>query len=175
EQAAALTRYLSNTDTVLHYYISEVLRLYPATFSLPYSVAAQEGIDVAFGYPYGSEVSGHLPGGLGISVVLPAMHRDPNFWNSPNEFNINRWNEEDPMYFRDEERHVDQRDAYFPFNNGSPRDCIGRALAMMEIKLFLINWISNFETTRFAGGVSTQTGTLTPEHKSTASFRKRAA
>jgi len=67
----------------------------------------------------------------GTTVNFPhyLVHRDPDYWEKPTEFIPERkWNHE----------------AFLPFTR-APRDCLGRNLAMLEIRSFIIGIIRNFE------------------------------
>lgn len=56
------------------------------------------------------------------------MHRHPDFWENPNEF--------DPDRFLPERSKNRPRFAYNPFGGG-PRQCIGNDLALMETQIVL--------------------------------------
>jgi len=95
--------------------IQESMRLYPPV----YVIFRQPTRDVELG---GYRVP------KGASVMLPqwAVHRSPDFWDEPDQFDPDRW--------------LDQSDrprfAYFPFGGG-PRHCIGKHLAMLEAQVIL--------------------------------------
>jgi cytochrome P450 len=63
-------------------------------------------------------------------------HRLPEFWPDPERFN--------PARFLPEQVKERPRHAYLPFGFG-PRQCIGRDLAMMIIRLVLAMIIQNYE------------------------------
>jgi cytochrome P450 len=64
----------------------------------------------------------------GASVMLPqwAVHRSPDWWDDPEQFDPDRWLDGDDR----------PRFAYFPFGGG-PRHCIGKHLAMLEAQVIL--------------------------------------
>jgi len=95
----------------------EALRLYPPA----YGVGRQpvQACDIG-GYK--------IPAGSQVFMFQWATHRDPRFFEEPDEFVPERWTDDFvnrlPKY------------AYFPFGGG-PRICIGNYFAMMEIVLLL--------------------------------------
>jgi cytochrome P450 len=95
----------------------ESMRLYPPGYGV-----GREAIEAC-------EIGGYqVPAKTQIFMFQWATQRDPRFFESPDEFNPDRWTEELasslPKY------------AYFPFGGG-PRICIGNTFAMMEIILVL--------------------------------------
>ncbi|MUV91065.1 cytochrome P450 [Halapricum sp. CBA1109] len=95
--------------------IKESNRLYPPV----YVIFRQPTTDVELG---GYRVP------EGSSVMLPqwAVHRSPDYWESPEQFDPGRWTGEDDR----------PRFAYFPFGGG-PRHCIGKHLALLEAKVIM--------------------------------------
>ncbi|HEX4541588.1 MAG TPA: cytochrome P450 [Candidatus Acidoferrum sp.] len=97
--------------------ITESLRLYPAAWGL--ARVAIEDHELA-GYP--------VKKGMGIAMAQWVVHRDPRWYDAPEEFRPERW--EGDLLKRL------PRFAYFPFGGG-PRQCIGNAFAVMEATLLL--------------------------------------
>ena len=97
--------------------ITESLRLYPAAWGM--ARLAVEDHEIA-GYP--------VRKGMGVAMAQWVVHRDPRWYDAPEEFRPERW-EGDLM-----KRLL--RFAYFPFGGG-PRQCIGNAFALMEATLIL--------------------------------------
>ena len=62
------------------------------------------------------------------------MHRNPTYWNNPEEFNPERWNE------------AHHEDAFIPFAKG-PRMCLGMSLSQFEIALYLYHFFNTFSLT----------------------------
>jgi cytochrome P450/NADPH-cytochrome P450 reductase len=70
-----------------------------------------------------------------VNVFSPGLHRDPNVWAHPDEFDIDRWRPE-----AERNRHPH---AYKPFGNGA-RACIGRQFALVEAKLAIAMILQRF-------------------------------
>ncbi len=133
---------LPYTDKV----VKESMRLYPPAWSLARTTAKE------------IEVGGYrLP--LGANVVMSPwiMHRDPRFFDRPEQFDPDRWTAEATQKL--------PRFAYFPFGGG-PRLCIGASFAMMEATLLLATIAQRFQLNLVPGHpVTAQPGiTLRPRH-----------
>ena len=63
-----------------------------------------------------------------------ALHRHPEYWPRPREFEPSRWAVEDPRR---------QQGAYLPFSMGQ-RKCIGDTFAMVEAQLILVTVLRRF-------------------------------
>jgi cytochrome P450 len=97
--------------------ITESLRLYPAAWGLA-RIAIED-----------HELGGYrVRKGMGVAMAQWVVHRDPRWYEAPEEFRPERW-ENDLMKKL-------PRFAYFPFGGG-PRQCIGNAFAVMEATLIL--------------------------------------
>ena len=66
------------------------------------------------------------------------MHRDPRFFERPEQFNPERWDDGFEQRL--------PRGVYFPFGDG-PRSCIGKGFAMMEAVLILVAIAQEFRLT----------------------------
>jgi cytochrome P450 len=104
--------------------VKESMRLYP-----PAWVLGREAIR-------GFEMDGYsIPSGAQLMISLWLMHRDPRYFDQPEEFRPERWASEQikqlPKY------------AYFPFGGG-PRLCIGNSFAMMEATMILATIAQRF-------------------------------
>jgi len=97
--------------------IKESLRLYPPAWA--FGRQAIQDCEVA-GYS--------VPKGRQVFFFPWIVHRDPRFFDDPEEFRPERW--------ADEKMKQLPRYAYFPFSGG-PRVCIGNSFAMMEAVLVL--------------------------------------
>ena len=110
--------------------LNESLRMYP-----PVPVVA--GRIVPSG---GDTIDGHyLPGGTVIQASqYAACNVDYNF-AKPHEFHPERWLEDRPEEFKN-----DNHTTYQPFTFG-PRNCIGQNLAYAEMRLILAKTLYNFD------------------------------
>ena len=97
--------------------ITESMRLYPPAWGLARVVVEDHELG---GYP--------IRKGMGVAMAPWVVHRDPRWYDTPEEFRPERWE-------GDFAKRI-PRFAYFPFGGG-PRQCIGNAFAMMEATLIL--------------------------------------
>ena len=97
--------------------VTESMRLYPPAWGMA-RMALED-----------TEVGGYrLRKGSGVTVAQWVVHRDPRWYDSPDEFRPERWEGDLAKRL--------PRFAYFPFGGG-PRQCIGNSFAMMETILVL--------------------------------------
>ncbi len=97
--------------------VDEAMRLYPPVWITNRQAL---GEDELCGY--------HVPPGQIVMVCPYVLHRHPDYWERPEEF--------DPERFAPGRSEVRPRFAYFPFGGG-PRQCIGRDMALVEAQLIL--------------------------------------
>jgi cytochrome P450 len=97
--------------------VDETLRLYPPAWITNRQAIAEDEI---LGY--------HIPAGAFVTLSPYVLHRHPNYWERPQEF--------DPDRFTPERSTGRPRFAYFPFGGG-PRQCIGQSMALVEAQLVL--------------------------------------
>jgi cytochrome P450 len=126
--------------------ITESLRLYPAAWGL--ARLAVKDHEIA-GYP--------VTKGMGVAMAQWVVHRDPRWYNAPEEFRPERW--EDDLMKRL------PRFAYFPFGGG-PRQCIGNTFALMEATLILATIARKFRLRLVANHSVTPLASITlrPRH-----------
>jgi cytochrome P450 len=105
--------------------VQESLRLFPPTWSLLRDV--QEADEIG-GYD--------IPEDSMVLLNIYQAHRLPQFWPEPERFNPDR--------FLPEASQEWPRHAYLPFGFG-PRQCIGRDLAMLVIRLVLAMIVQHYE------------------------------
>src|SRR5271169_2393644 len=104
--------------------ITESLRLYPPAWG-----TARTAIE-------DHEIAGYaVPKGSGVSFAQWTVHRDPRWFDAPEEFRPERWD-------GDLLKRI-PRFAYFPFGGG-PRQCIGSNFALMEAALILATIAQKF-------------------------------
>jgi cytochrome P450 len=126
--------------------ITESLRLYPAAWGIARLVV--EDHEIA-GYP--------VTKGMGVAMAQWVVHRDPRWYEAPEEFRPDRW--------RDDRMKRLPRFAYFPFGGG-PRQCIGNTFALMEATLILATIARKFRLRLVANHavVPLASITLRPRH-----------
>jgi cytochrome P450 len=97
--------------------LREAMRLYPPAYAVPRDAAAEV------------EIGGYRIPRRSI-VIMPqwVVHRDPRFWDRPEEFDPARWTPELEATL--------PRYAYFPFGGG-PHLCIGAQFATAEATIVL--------------------------------------
>ena len=83
------------------------------------------------------EADGHLlPAGTNVDISIWWLHRDPEYWNNAEEF--------DPERFSEENSRGRNPYAYVPFSAG-PRNCLGQRFANVEARLFMAALVYNFK------------------------------
>jgi cytochrome P450 len=97
--------------------IQEALRLYP-----PVYVTVRENLEADTWQGY------HLPPHSSILVNIYGLHRSPDQWAFPNEFN--------PENFSPQHSQQRHKYAFIPFILG-PRKCMGDSFALMEMQLLI--------------------------------------
>lgn len=109
----------------------ESLRLYPPA----YGVVREALNDCEIGgYP--------IPKGATLAMFQWSVHRDPRFFDRPEEFFPERWENDYAKSL--------PRCAYFPFGAG-PRLCIGNTFAQAEVPLLLAAIVQKFQLKLVAG------------------------
>ncbi|KAI9373001.1 putative sterigmatocystin biosynthesis P450 monooxygenase stcF [Aspergillus egyptiacus] len=108
--------------------LDESLRLYPAVPMQSNRVVPPPGMHLAGRW---------VPGGTSVAVQQVAACRSPANFHRPDEFIPERWK-------RAGEFAGDRRDASQPFSIG-PRNCIGRQLALAEMRLILVHLLWHFD------------------------------
>ncbi len=107
--------------------VMESLRLYPPAYLI-----GREAMEAC-------EIGGYaVPAGTTVFMSPWALHRDPRYFEAPEEFRPQRW--------LDGLARRLPRCAYLPFGGG-PRLCIGQSFAMMEATLILAAVAQRFRLT----------------------------
>ncbi|KAF7333636.1 hypothetical protein MSAN_02406600 [Mycena sanguinolenta] len=124
--------------------IKESLRLLP-----PVATSLQRAPTVGTGSKVLSE-SFVIPEGTSVIVPPYTIHRDPrNFSPSPDKYIPDRWLAKD-----NDSEFVTNDDAFIPFSTG-PANCVGKNLAMLEIRMVVAHIMRAFEL-QFSDGYDTQ-------------------
>ena len=99
--------------------VRETLRLYPSAYWL--SREAKQPVELA-----------NIKFKRGTSFLMSAwhMHRDPRYWDRPDEFDISRAHMKNP--------------AYIPFGAG-PRACVGMGVGLLELQLLALEMAASLE------------------------------
>ncbi|MBU44007.1 MAG: cytochrome P450 [Spirochaetaceae bacterium] len=108
----------------LNQVIEESMRLYPPAWIVSRRTVKEDEI---LGY--------RVPAGRPVFACQYVTHRHPDYWQSPEAF--------DPERFSSENRKRIHKFAYFPFGGG-PRLCIGSGFAMLESRIILAELVRNF-------------------------------
>ncbi|XP_068757724.1 thromboxane-A synthase-like [Montipora capricornis] len=85
-----------------------------------------------------------IPKGCGINIPVYVLHRDPDLWDNPLDFN--------PENFSSEAKEKRDPFAFLPFGAG-PRQCIGMRLVLLEIKIAIMKIMQRFKFERAPGTV----------------------
>lgn len=136
--------------------VKEILRLYPASPTLP-----PRGVDRPF------KMAGLSLGKGDLILVSPYLtHRISSIWKNPEQF--------DPTRFSRENSSAIPTHAYLPFGDGR-HTCPGWKFAYLQIKFFLAAVFSTFEVKMIHNDFELcfEQTTLRPRHPSYAIFSRR--
>ena len=111
--------------------VDETLRLYPPAWLIGRHSLEN---DEAAGF--------RIPAKSNCMIPVYAIHRDPRYWEKPEQFLPERFNPES-----NEKRH---KFVYFPFGGG-PRLCIGNNFALMEMQLIIPMILQEFKLSKIPG------------------------
>lgn len=103
---------LEVTERIIH----ETMRTHPPTHTLPRTTAEAVTLD---GY--------RIPADSRILLSTWSVHRDPRFWDAPDEWRPERWRDTAPH---------ETGESFIPFGAGR-RSCLGREFALQETKAVL--------------------------------------
>ncbi len=135
--------------------IKESLRLFPPVWVFARRAVAD---DVICGH--------RIPAGDLIAISAFATHRHPDFWDSPEGF--------DPERFLPEEEARRTKFSFFPFGGGA-RTCIGNGFAMLELTLVIAVLVQHFRLELVPGAniEPEPVVTLRPRHGMWMSIQRR--
>jgi cytochrome P450 len=130
----------------------EALRMYPAAWA----VFRRTTDEVRLG-------DYRVPAGAGVIMPQWSIHRDPRYFDRPDEFDPSRWAERNPQSV----------EAYFPFSSG-PHACIGRQFSITGARLALAGLARDFDVDVPAGALDDlrATPTLRPPEGVPATVRR---
>nr|L7WME9.1 RecName: Full=Cytochrome P450 monooxygenase notG'; AltName: Full=Notoamide biosynthesis cluster protein G'; Flags: Precursor [Aspergillus versicolor]AGC83578.1 P450 monooxygenase [Aspergillus versicolor] len=117
----------------LNGFINETLRLHPPVPSVIPRITPAEGVHVK---------GTHIPGGMAVFCPQWVIGRSDAAFIAPLSFNPERWYKHPDL--------IKHRSAYAPFLTG-PYSCIGKPLALMNIRTTIARLIMTFEI-RFPAG-----------------------
>ncbi|XP_033154341.1 uncharacterized protein LOC117137146 [Drosophila mauritiana] len=110
----------------LEYFIKETMRLFPSVPAMGRETTRETELGNGLILPKGSQ----------IAVHVFDIHRNPEYWDSPEEFRPERFLPENSQ-----NRHTY---AYIPFSAGQ-RNCIGQKFAMQEMKTLMVALLKQFQ------------------------------
>ncbi|KAL3483753.1 cytochrome P450 monooxygenase [Aspergillus germanicus] len=113
--------------------INETLRLHPAVPSGTQRTTPPEGLQVGDRY---------IPGDVMVCVPTHTLFRDERVFAQPQEFLPERWTTRPEL--------VKEPSAFIPFNAG-PYSCVGKQLALMELRLVAAEILTRYDV-RLAEG-----------------------
>jgi cytochrome P450 len=117
--------------------LNESMRLFPPAWILGRRALGEDEIG---GY--------YVAPGTTIAICIYTLHRHPDFWERPDDF--------DPDRFAPEPSAARHKFAFIPFGAG-PRQCIGNTFGLMEASLIIAHIAQHYEL-RLAPGAQ-----VTPE------------
>lgn len=130
-----ITRKMISKMSYLDAVIKESMRMYPVA---PFIVRRlQEDISIPSESDDGTM---SLPAGSSALIWIYSLHRNPKFWDKPDDFMPERWI--DPNL-----KDLGQSNgAYMPFASG-PRNCIGQPIAHVVMRTILARLVHQYEFT----------------------------
>ncbi|CAF2130208.1 unnamed protein product [Rotaria magnacalcarata] len=126
-----------NELNVIGAVLNETLRLYPPAPYITRECANEHIIG------QGSQNEVRMPKGCTVVINAAVLHRRPDLWPRPDEFDYNRWIRDPVTGLKPKLSHPY---AYLPFAAG-PKNCIGQNFALLEAKVILALLVQrcNFE------------------------------
>jgi cytochrome P450 len=107
-------------------FLQEVLRLYPPAGQIFRKTSKPEVVNGV-----------NIPIGTRMRVVIYLLHRNPKYWDNPEEFRPERW-----LNISETETER-RRFAFVPFSGGF-RNCIGQRMATMKVHLVMSHLLREF-------------------------------
>ena len=123
--------HVSNTDLAnldhLNAVINETLRMHPPVPLDMLRLTPPEGLEIG---------DVHVPGNITVSCPQYIIGRHPEAYQRPNEFLPERWYSQPDL--------VKYKQAFAPFSIGN-YNCIGKPLAMMNMRITLMEMVHRFD------------------------------
>lgn len=113
----------------------EALRLHTPSSAMSMRMTPEAGLEVC-GFA--------LPGGLQVGVSPYAMLHNPKIYTDPDRFDPSRWIIAEDASDEERQKLKERREAWMVFSHG-PRNCVGKELAVVMMKLLLFSVLRNFE------------------------------
>ena len=114
-----------------HWCIKEAMRLYPPVAQVHRLLSKDTELDGLL-----------IPKGTRVTVNMLSLHRHPDIWENPNEY--------DPLRFLPNNAEGRDPYAYFPFAAGH-RNCIGQNFAMNEERVVIATILNRFRISLVLG------------------------
>ena len=155
-----ISKIKSESDDIMHWIknatytklvIEESMRLYPPAYFID-RVNSEEDV-------YEGMI---LPKGSTLLFSVYEIHRHPNFWKNPEDFNPERFQDENIKFSKN----------YYPFGAG-PRMCIGNNFAMYEMILAIIALVEQFEIIEKKDPIQIKPLITLKPHNAILEFKKR--
>ncbi|KAG5329969.1 CP6J1 protein, partial [Acromyrmex heyeri] len=116
--------------TYMDQVINETMRLVPAALLMKKRCTEEFELKGSDGVVY------RVPPGMKILISVQALHKDPQYWENPEEY--------DPERFNSDRKHNIDRFTFLPFGEG-PRICVGMRMAQLQIKAGLAMIVKKYK------------------------------
>jgi cytochrome P450 len=155
-----ISKVKSESDDIMHWIknatytklvIEESMRLYPPAYFIDRVNSEEDTFEGMI-----------LPKGSTLLFSVYEIHRHPNFWKNPEEFNPERFLDENIKFSKN----------YYPFGAG-PRMCIGNNFAMYEMILAIIALVEKFEIIEKKDSIQIKPLITLKPHNAILEFKKR--
>lgn len=115
--------------TYMDQVFNETMRLLPAGVLMKKRCTEEFELKGSDGVVY------RMKPGMEIMIPVQALHKDPQYWENPEEYN--------PERFNPDRKHNIERFAFLPFGEGQ-RICVGMRMAQLQIKAGLAMILSKY-------------------------------
>ncbi|KAI9209887.1 cytochrome P450 [Polychytrium aggregatum] len=115
--------------------ISEIMRFCP---TIPQGPTRELPQDMYLGGYF-------VPKGTAVVIATFSTHRNKDIWSDPDTFRPERFLEDNTTF-----RGLESKCELVPFSAG-PRNCIGKNFALMELRIFLANFLRSYDIEDISG------------------------